>query len=168
MKTYFVRTRTDQALVGIFCAASPKALASIIELMVEPEDCEYLTLKANEGLFAEAQFVHAPAQENGKGATVFLTNSAEDAMLNQDAVVMDDDEEDSLRGQVHAGSPLERAMQEVIPPILEPTEALMDRLQLEEPRGWVALTATAARASAPIAPQTRTPILMFNARGRMH
>jgi hypothetical protein len=167
MKTYFVRTRTDQALVGIFCAASPKALASIIELMVEPEDCEYLTLKANEGLFAEAQFVHAPSQENGKAATVFLTNSADDAMLDQDSA-LDEEEEDSLVGQVHAGSPLERAMQEVIPPILEPTEALMDRLQIEEPRGWVALSATAPRASAPIAPQTRTPILMFNARGRMH
>jgi hypothetical protein len=160
MKTFFVRTRLDQALVGVFCAASPTALAKILEAMVEPADCEYLILKANEGLFVEAHFVQAPAQESGRRDTVFLTNVPDE--------VIDSDEIEAAAPAIRTGGALKAAMAEVIPPVLEPTDALMDRLQIEEPRGWIALDSVTGRPAAAIAPKTRTPILMLSADRRMH
>lgn len=160
MKTFFVRTRLDQTLVGIFCAASPNALAKILEAMVEPADCEYLILKANEGLFVEAHFVQAPAQESGRRDTIFLTNVPDE--------VLDSDEIEEAGASKGESGSLKAAMAEVIPPVLEPTDVLMDRLQVEEPRGWIALESVTGKPAAPIAPKTRTPILMLSTDRRMH
>ena len=160
MKTFFVRTRLDQALVGVFCASTPKALAKILETMVEPADCEYLILKANEGLFVEAHFVRAPAQESGRRDTIFLTN-VPDEELGADEL------EEATARSVPGGA-LKAAMAEVIPPVLEPTDTLMDRLQLEEPRGWIALETVTGKPAPAIAPKTRTPILLLTADRRMH
>jgi hypothetical protein len=165
MKTYFVRTRLDQSLVGIFCAASERALAAVIELMVEPADCEYLVLKANEGLFAEAQFVRAPSQE-GKGDTIFLTNTP-DEILTADPDELEGDEDGAHRTLDTHGE-LKHAMDEVIPPVLEPTEALMARLQVEEARGWVAFSGEPSKRPAPLSPKTSTPIMLRGTLTRMH
>jgi hypothetical protein len=143
MKTYIVRTRTDQTLVGMFCASSPRALSKLIE---------------------EAQFVQAPKSALAPEGTVFLTNSPEEYSEMPEDLVPQSDEMVS----VPPGSALEHAMTEVIPLVLEPTEDLQRRFQSAQRQGWIAFSAKQAKKSAAIAPQTTTPILMLNSERTVH
>lgn len=126
MNTYLVRTKADQTLMGIFCAANVSDLATIIDSVFDANECEYLQLRANEGLFIEAQFI----TQNGQVELVHpddiqVPPSSEDGMDEAFDALVEPSEE--------ALEAAERMMltgeDEYIPPVLEPTMALADRLQ---------------------------------------
>ena len=145
MKTYLVRTIEDHVLIGVFCEKSKKALIETISPLIEAQDCEYIVLNEGEGLFVEAQFVCVA--ENGKHErnVVYLTNDPEcmcpeetpsriralrsphessvDFCKLQESTKQSVDQE--LAESVELA--LADAMEEVIPPVLEPTELLSSR-----------------------------------------
>ena len=54
-------------------------------------------------------------------------------------------------------------MAEVIPPVLEPTEALMGRLQTAERQGWTPFSAHGVKPAPLASPRTRTPLVILQA-----
>lgn len=122
MKTYLVRTKSDQVLMGVFCAASPADLAKIIDTVFDARECEYLELRPNEGLFVEGQFVTAVTGDEGE--QVLLTH-VDDPLISPSS---DEDADDELLAFPDVDL-FEADEEEDIPPLLEPTEALHARLQ---------------------------------------
>lgn len=147
LTTFLVRTQADQTLVGVFCASSLKALSKLLSPMADPEECEYLALQANEGLFVEAQFVHAPAISPDEEDAVFLTNVPEQYAEDSGGI-----EEEG--GALQGSAALQAALTEEIPPVLEPTEELNTRLQVAEKAGW---TPICSRKVAPALARRGTP-----------
>lgn len=128
MKTYLVRMIADQTLMGVFCAESTSKLADIIDNVFDARECEYLELRPNEGLFIEAKFATIPT-EDGDGKRVVLTHV--DDPLNCNTV----DEEDELLDEeplLETELLIAIAEEDYVPPVLEPTYALNDRLQAAE------------------------------------
>ncbi len=161
MMTYLVRTRADCTLVGVFCASSEGALAKIISPMIEPEECEYLALKANEGLFVEAQFIRVSCETADMRDRVYLTNSPMDFIESDSQEPAQEGLIPNLKEICAQGSMLKEALEEEIPPVLEPTEALAERLHTVERTGWHSFTKL-PEVSHALSPRSRTPILLLS------
>lgn len=176
MKSFLVRTIEDHTLLGVFCADSPEAIEAIIAPMIDPADCEYLVLKANEGLFVEAQFVHVPSELPNTTERVYLTNTPEDYLdlctevetSKKSNILGNDSRLSALCGP---GGPLkeafdealEEALDEQIPPVLEPTEALAERLNIAEQGAWrPVVRGVEQRISQAIPPHSSTPIFVLS------
>jgi hypothetical protein len=145
MNTYLVRTKSDQTLIGMFCAESVTNLARLIDEVFEASECEYLELKNNEGLFVEAKFVTMPTQA-GDAERVMLTNV-------DDIAIPDLDEEEiaeAMGGSAEiADLIVEGGADEHIPPVLEPTQALSRRFQsAHRLREWQPVVAASEQAEA--------------------
>ena len=134
MNTYLVRTKLDQALMGIFCAASPVELATVIDEVFNADECEYLQMKANEGLFIEAQFVMQASPEVGGSDQVTLVHvddpaAIEDSFTREENFGADMANEAGAEAQREAELLMLAAEGEYIAPVLEPTGTLNTRLQ---------------------------------------
>ena len=157
MKTYLVRTIEDQVLIGVFCEKSKKALIETISPLIEAQDCEYIVLNEGEGLFVEAQFVCVPEDGKHERNTVYLTNDPErmcpeEAPSLMGALSPHESSSDFCRLQESMKQSVDQklaesvelaladAMEEVIPPVLEPTEVLSNRFNDNKLCVWQRLT----------------------------
>lgn len=188
MKTYLVRTANDQTLVGIFCAKTLAGLKKVVSALVEINECEYLELQDKEGLFVEAQFLSIPAELTGGMPKVGLTNEPEQFGFANEGELSERSpttgrpiEVDALehsgslaKALQEEGSPLAQAlreaMQEVIPPVLEPTEGLSIRLAQVERSGWQKLRQgkPSVSSSVPIPPQSSYAFMVIEKSGSVH
>lgn len=183
-KTYLVRTAADQVLIGLFCEKSIAALVKTISGMIDPKDCEYIVLREGEGLFVEAQFVSVSLEASEAKEDVFLTNEPEQFVTDescgeggssrateQDVKALKNTLTSAADSRLaeQIGDAFEDALKEVIPPVLEPTEALSKRFNAKALCGWrrlvVALSAECGKAKAPM---SAMPILVMGASTRFH
>lgn len=142
MNTYLVRTKSDQTLVGIFCAASTSSLAALVNEVFDANECEYLQLKANEGLFIEAQFVTESAVAPGETDEVALVHVDGEPDMGYVTIP-------SESACVAAELLMVSGASEYVPPVLEPTPELHERFQLAHRKGeWRPVTNGPTNVSA--------------------
>lgn len=159
MHAYLVRTKIDRTLVGLFCARSVADLARLIDTVFDARECEYLELRANDGLFIEAQFLNVPgptpdapeqevlvhpddplleAQAPEESAGSIARDIA--AVIERQATRLHAHEDAADAGAPAGDGAEERDIvgeiiagmheeEEYIPPVLAPTEQLHRRLQ---------------------------------------